>query len=145
MQAVMFSLHHLQNEVVDDKPKHLREERRKQLSLIKEVLEESSLETAMAKVSRWCSSLNGNKGGRLSIGAMPSVIVRECCRAFGLETYPDLPVVRRFNYGELSKHIDKIEESDRFISTIGVSKLSNDELKTACVERYVELCLLFLI
>ena len=46
----------------------------------------------------------------------------------GLEPLPNLPLIKRFNIGEVAKYIDQIRDGDVFLTKIGTNKLTAEEV-----------------
>ena len=68
---------------------------------------------------------------------IPWTIIRSFCQSIGVEGVPNIFVVRRYNLVEVSKYIEKLKESDNYISQISLNNLSQKELQDACFDRFV--------
>lgn len=137
VQTVVISLHTLKTDTLDDVGNSkLVSSRKKQLDIIGRALQQTSLAKALDELSPWLLS-EGNKASKLSVGQVPGLIIKQCCRSVGLDGVPNLPVVRRLNIGELNGYLEKLRSSDTFLETKGLSGLSLDEIKMACFERCI--------
>lgn len=139
VQTVVISLHTLKTDTLDDVGNSkLVSSRKKQLDTIGRALQQTSLAKALDELSPWLLS-EGNRASKLSVGQVPGMIIKQCCRSVGLDGVPNLPVVRRLNIGELNGYLERLRSSDSFLEAKGLAGLSLDEIKTACFERCLSL------
>jgi len=137
VQTVVISLHTLKTDTLDDVGNSkLVSSRKKQLDIIGRALQQTSLAKALDELLPWLLS-EEKKASKLSVGQVPGLIIKQCCRSVGLDGVPNLPVVRRLNIGELNGYLERLRSSDTFLEAKGLSGLSLDEIKTACFERWV--------
>jgi hypothetical protein len=114
----------------------LRREKVDVLNTLEKVLKTNSLSSGLEMIKPWLLSEVGSSK-KLGIKKVPGSVVKQCCRSFGEEGVPNLPLIRRVNIGEVNTQIEKIRDSDAFLSFKGVKSLTNNEAKVACYERCI--------
>jgi len=136
-QTVVFGLHALQAETIDDVGTlELRREKINVLNTIEKVLKTNTLSSGLELIKPWLlSDVNSSK--KLGIKKVPGSVVKQCCRSFGEEGVPNIPLIRRLNIGQVNTQINNIRESDNFLDLRGVKTLTNEEAKAACYERCI--------
>ncbi len=138
IQAVINGISALKSETLDDILAKKRDEKSEQIEIIEDALMAKNLDDAISILSPWLLTENKRKSSlSLNLSLFPGSIIKDCCRSVGIDGVPNIPLIRRMNVGELSKYIDKIRESDEFLSKKSMSDLNSDELKIACFERCI--------
>ena len=138
LQALISSISALKNECLDDFSPTARSQRLKQIASIEDALKGKSFKESLAFLEPWLrSDKKSSKKLSLNLSMVPGSVIKDCCRAVGIEGVPNIPLIRRMNVGELSKHIDTVRESDEFINNVGVESLREKELKIACHDRCI--------
>jgi len=143
----------------DDTELKLRSKRLSQLALIKGAVEVASVKgiaVALDTLEPWLvkrgknaaprgvkikeiavSRVSSSKRDNLDISGMPWSVVKDICRAVGVEGVPNIFLLRRLNRGELVRYFDVIRNGDEFISSIGVGSLNEDDVVSCCIERCI--------
>ena len=138
LQALVNSVSALKGETVEDQPVEVSKQREKHIEMIDKVLKSNSDDEALEHIRPWLlSPKKDTKDLKLNLGIVPPVIIKECLKSFGLDGLPNIPLIRRFNAGELGKHIKKIKKEDEFLYSKGVNSLDIDEVELACRDRCI--------
>jgi len=75
---------------------------------------------------------------RLEIPEVPWVTIKEMCRAMGVDGVPNIYVLRMINRGELNNLLDRVRNSDEYLSAAGrLDALDEDEVVSCCIERCI--------
>ena len=143
----------------DDTELKLRSKRQNQLALIQDAVEVASVKgiaVALDTLEPWLVKRGKNTAPRglkikeiavsrvsssprenLDISGIPWSVVKDICRAVGVEGVPNIFLLRRLNRGELVRYFDVIRNGDEFISSIGVGSLNEDDVVSCCIERCI--------
>lgn len=138
LQALVNSVSALKGETVEDQPSEVMQQKQKHVEIVEKVLKSKNDDEALDYIRPWLlTTKKDTKDLKLNLGLLPPIVVKECLKSFGLEGLPNIPLIRRFNAGELSKHIKKIKKEDEFLYSKGVNSLEEDEVELACRDRCI--------
>jgi len=138
IQALINSISALKGETVEDQSYEISKVRQKHIEIVEKVLQSKNIDEALDYVQPWLLTTKKDKKElKLNLGTIPPIIIKECLKSFGLDGLPNIPLIRRFNAGELGKHIKKIQKEDEFLNLKGVNNLESDEIELACRDRCI--------
>eukprot|EP00596_Hydrurales_sp_CCMP1899_P004284 CAMPEP_0119040080 /NCGR_PEP_ID=MMETSP1177-20130426/9913_1 /TAXON_ID=2985 /ORGANISM="Ochromonas sp, Strain CCMP1899" /LENGTH=240 /DNA_ID=CAMNT_0007004797 /DNA_START=139 /DNA_END=859 /DNA_ORIENTATION=- len=139
-QTLVNSLVTLRGETVEVGNEEKNTRREEQLKIIQKALTRGSMRESIKDCLPFLTTENDKKATSLKMKLLdvPGSIVKGCCRSVGIEGLPNIPLINKLNLGEISKHFDKVRESDEFLMSIGVKQLKTDELQAACFERCIQ-------
>ena len=121
VQAVIKAITTLKGETVeaggDAKQLAARE---RQLAMIERALKSPTMRDALRECAPLLMSENDRRLAplKLKLRDVPGAIVKDCLRCVGIEGLPNIPLINRFNKGEVAKHFDKVRDSDEFLASI---------------------------
>jgi hypothetical protein len=121
VQAVIKAITTLKGETVeaggDAKQLAARE---RQLAMIERALKGPTMRDALRECAPLLMSENDRRLAplKLKLRDVPGAIVKDCLRCVGIEGLPNIPLINRFNKGEVAKHFDKVRDSDEFLASI---------------------------
>lgn len=145
IQAFVFSMVKLQDDVADDVSTQLRKKRIESINLIETALKQKTLDASLTVLQPWlivskkaAKKQKNKKQDYLTLDNVPGAILKEWCKAIGVDGVPNLPLINRLNRGEMNRYIDKVKLSDEFlVRKGGVDTLSDSEVHVACFERCI--------
>lgn len=138
IQALINSISALKGETVEDQTYEISNVRQKHIEIVEKVLQAKNTDEALDYIQPWLFTTKKDKKElKLNLGMVPPIIIKECLKSFGLDGLPNIPLIRRFNAGELGKHIKKIQKEDEFLYLKGVNRLESDEIELACRDRCI--------
>ena len=140
LQALINSVSALKGETVEDQSYEISNLRQKHIEIVEKVLQSKNTDEALDIIRPWLLTPKKDKKDlKLNLGLVPPIIIKECLKSFGIDGLPNIPLIRRFNSGELSKHIKKIQKEDEFLNLKGVNSLESDEIELACRDRCINI------
>ena len=104
-------MHTLIDDSYDISNTKIQEEKINQKELILKALTEKNLLSSMKLLSHFYVSNKKKVTDKTSLelsSQVPGSIIKDICRSFGIDGVPNIPIIRRFNNGELSRHLDKV-------------------------------------
>lgn len=141
IRAVLTSLQTLQNDVMDDIAPAIRSKKSEHIRIIDCALKQSNLEEAVNNLAPWMTSKKIKQRRNLpqvaSLENIPGNIVKECCKAIGVDGVPNIPLINRLNRGEINRYVERVKISDDFLLMKGVGALSDAEIEMVCFERCI--------
>lgn len=142
IQSLVSIVNALKVETNADISTTIRNERVKQVNRIEKALSAKNLRDALDALNPWLlSEPKSATSPTLAIkaGKIVGSALRDASRACGGEGYPNLPLVKRMNIGDIKSYVDRLRESDQFISNVGVDSLNDSEIREACFDRCIRI------
>lgn len=129
VRGVFNALTLLEQDYGENTSQELATKRATQLITIKQVLKTNKLEDSLNILQSWLQT-EQKKASKLSLRLdfIPGAVFSDCCKALGMDALPNLPLIRRFNVGELSGYCQRLGEEDSFLSAVGIQKLTDNEV-----------------
>lgn len=95
--------------------------------------------TSSIKTKSAVTAVSASKGPqiKLRLDQVPWLVIKDCCRAFGLDGVPNIFLVRMVNRNELERYFERLRQGDEFLLLRGVDSLDPFELTEACHERCI--------
>lgn len=129
VRGVFNALTLLEQDYGENTSQDLAKKRAGQLQAIKQALKASKLEDSLNALQSWLQT-EQKKASKLTLRLdfIPGAVISDCCKALGMDALPNLPLIRRFNVGELSGYCKRLQDEDSFLSLVGLDRLIDDEV-----------------
>ena len=113
LSAIINFLNILKVDLIEELNEEKINSKQIQLQIIHQILQKDTFDKALQELnslyylkSKKKSSSNNNN--ELKLENVNGQLIKQICNGFGIDGYPNLPLIRRFNIGELSKYIQKV-------------------------------------
>jgi len=129
VRGVFHALTLLEQDYGENTSPELATKRANQLKTLKQALKTNKLEESLHVLQSWLHT-EQKKASKLSLRLdfIPGAVISDCCKALGMDALPNLPLIRRFNVGELGSYCKRLAEEDSFLSSVGIQKLADHEV-----------------
>lgn len=108
--SIVNALQIVRKEIIDDFSPDTRTEKLDNLGIALEALQAPSKAKALEVLTPWCCTEKSSKrtASTLRVLGLGGAIIKDCCRCIGIDGLPNIPLIRRFNIGELNRYCTKV-------------------------------------